>query len=184
MPLAGSMGGAVLVTGGSKRIGREISLKLSKAGFSVGIHYNSSEDAASKLSKEIEEMGGEACTLHCDLKDVESARSLIGEMSDSLGPPVGLVNNASLFKLDRIEDISQENWNSHMEVNVLSPLVMISELSKSPTVANPWIVNILDFKIESPNADYLSYTASRFAMHGLTSSLAAGKYLMEVINGG
>ena len=49
---------------------------------------------------------------------------------------------------------------------------MISELSKSPTVANPWIVNILDFKIESPNADYLSYTASRFAMHGLTSSLA------------
>ena len=172
MPLASGMGGAVLVTGGSKRIGREISLKLSKAGFSIGIHYNSSGDAASKLSKEIEEMGGEACTLHCDLKDVESARSLIGEMSDSLGPPVGLVNNASLFKLDRIEDISQENWNSHMEVNVLSPLVMISELSKSPTVANPWIVNILDFKIESPNADYLSYTASRFAMHGLTSSLA------------
>ena len=72
------------------------SLKLSKAGFLIGIHYNSSGEAASKLSKEIEEMGGKACTLHCDLKDVESARSLIGEMSDSLGPPVGLVNNASL----------------------------------------------------------------------------------------
>ena len=70
MPFASAMGGAVLVTGGSKRIGREISLKLSKAGFSIGIHYNSSEDAASKLSKEIEEMGGKACILHCDLPQI------------------------------------------------------------------------------------------------------------------
>ena len=166
------MVGAVLVTGGSKRIGREISLRLSKAGFSVCIHYNSSSDEATKLVREIKEMGGEACALHCDLRNVESARSMIKEISDSLGPLEGLVNNASLFKLDRIEDISQENWNSHMEVNVLSPLVMISELSKKSTVGNSWVVNILDFKIESPNADYLSYTASRFALHGLTSALA------------
>lgn len=165
------MRGTVLVTGGSKRIGREICLRLSEGGFSIAIHYRSSEMEANQLVEQIESNGGKACSLYCDLSDSDSVKGLIHEATDSLGTVVGLVNNASLFSFDRIESLSEELWTEHMIVNAFSPLVLIGELSKS-TERDSWVVNILDFKVESPNADYLSYTGSRFAMYGLTSALA------------
>ena len=160
-----------MVTGGSKRIGREICLRLSEEGFSIAIHYRSSEMEANQLVEQIESNGGKACSLYCDLSDSDSVKGLIHEATDSLGTVVGLVNNASLFSFDRIESLSEELWTEHMIVNAFSPLVLIGELSKS-SEGDSWVVNILDFKVESPNADYLSYTGSRFAMYGLTSALA------------
>ena len=169
-PPAECVRGTVLVTGGSKRIGREICLRLSEEGFSIAIHYRSSEIEANQLVEQIESNGGKACSLYCDLSDSDSVKGLIHEATDSLGTVVGLVNNASLFSFDRIESLSEELWTEHMKVNAFSPLVLIGELSK--TAGDSWVVNLLDFKVESPNADYLSYTGSRFAMYGLTSALA------------
>ena len=165
------MNKSVIVTGGAIRIGREICLKLSEEGYNIAIHYRSSEDDARELQEEIQSAGGSASTIQCDLNDSASVKGLIKNASDSLGEVVGVVNNASLFVLDRIEDVSEETWVEHMKVNALAPLLLIQGLLESP-VEGSWVVNILDFKIESPNADYLSYTGSRFAMHGLTSALA------------
>jgi len=165
------MRGTVLVTGGAKRIGREICLRLSEEGFSIAIHYRTSEREANQLVGDIESNGGKAMSLQCDLNDSDSVRELIHKANDSLGTVVGVVNNASFFSFDRIESISEELWTEHMRVNAFAPLVLIAELSKSDQEAS-WVVNVLDFKIESPNADYLSYTGSRFAMYGLTSALA------------
>ncbi len=160
-----------MVTGGAKRIGREICLRLSKEGFSIAIHYRTSEQEANQLVGVIESNGGKAKSLQCDLNDSDSVRGLIHKANDSLGTVVGVVNNASFFSFDRIESLSEELWTEHMRVNAFAPLVLIAELSKSDQEAS-WVVNVLDFKIESPNADYLSYTSSRFAMYGLTSALA------------
>ena len=165
------MRGTVLVTGGAKRIGREICLRLSEEGFSIAIHYRTSEHEANQLVEDIESNGGKAMSLQCDLNDSDSVRGLIHKANESLGTVVGVVNNASFFSFDRIESISEELWTEHMRVNAFAPLVLIAELSKSDQEAS-WVVNVLDFKIESPNADYLSYTGSRFAMYGLTSALA------------
>ena len=165
------MRGTVLVTGGAKRIGREICLRLSEEGFSIAIHYRTSEHEANQLIEDIESNGGKAMSLQCDLNDSDSVRGLIHKANESLGTVVGVVNNASFFSFDRIESISEELWTEHMRVNAFAPLVLIAELSKSDQEAS-WVVNVLDFKIESPNADYLSYTGSRFAMYGLTSALA------------
>ena len=165
------MADVVLVTGGARRIGREICLRLSVEGFKIAIHYRNSEDDAKALRAEIESAGGKACTIRCDLNDSDSVKGLIQNVSDKLGKVVGVVNNASCFEFDRIEEISEETWLEHMKVNTLAPLLLIGGLSESP-VEGSWVVNILDFKVESPNADYLSYTSSRFAMYGLTSALA------------
>ncbi len=165
------MRGTVLVTGGAKRIGREICLRLSEEGFSIAIHYRTSEHEANQLVEDIESNGGKAMSLQCDLNDSDSVKGLIHKANESLGTVVGVVNNASFFSFDRIESISEELWTEHMRVNAFAPLVLIAELSKSDQEAS-WVVNVLDFKIESPNADYLSYTGSRFAMYGLTSALA------------
>ncbi len=165
------MSGTVLVTGGAKRIGREICLRLSDDGFSIAIHYRTSEQEANQLVGEIESNGGKAIAIQCDLNDSESVKGLFHKATETLGAVVGVVNNASLFSFDRIESLSEETWTEHMKVNAFAPLVLISELSKS-NEEDSWVVNILDFKVESPNADYLSYTGSRFAMYGLTSALA------------
>ncbi len=163
--------GSVLVTGGAKRIGREICLRLSEEGFSIAIHYRNSEQEADQLVREIESGGGKATSLQCDLNDSDSVKGLIHKATESLGTVVGVVNNASLFSFDRIENLSEELWTEHMKVNAFAPLVLIGELSKYAKEPS-WVVNVLDFKVESPNADYLSYTGSRFAMYGLTSALA------------
>ncbi len=57
------MADAVLVTGGARRIGREICLRLSVEGFKIAIHYRNSEDDAKALRAEIESAGGKACTI-------------------------------------------------------------------------------------------------------------------------
>ncbi len=169
--LAHHMHGTVLVTGGSRRIGREICLRLSTEGFPIAIHYRNSQREADLLVEEIESNGGKACALNCDLNDIDSVKGLIPKATESLGAVAGIVNNASYFAFDRIESLSEGGWLEHMRVNAFAPLILIGELSKSSTEGS-WVVNVLDFKVESPNADYLSYTSSRFAMYGLTSALA------------
>ena len=56
-----------------------------------------------------------------------------------------------------------------MQVNVFAPLILTNSLSRG---TGGWIVNILDYKIASPNADFLSYTISKFALDGATTTLA------------
>ena len=165
----------ILVTGGAVRIGREICLRLSECGFTVAIHYNSSENEASDLVEAINSRGGTAASFQGDLFDESMPAKLFGEISRELGPVSGIVNNASLFNFDDISDISKESWDRHMQVNALAPTLLISELFRTlPTGIIGSVVNILDQKISQPNPDYLSYTASRFAMAGLTETLARG----------
>jgi NAD(P)-dependent dehydrogenase (short-subunit alcohol dehydrogenase family) len=165
------MCGTVLVTGGAKRIGREICLRLSTEGFSIAIHYRNSEQDANNLVEEIESNGGNAFAIQCDLNDSDAVKAIIKKATENLGKVIGVVNNASYFSFDRLDSLSEEVWSEHMKVNAFAPLVLIGELSKSAEEGS-WVVNVLDFKVESPNADYLSYTSSRFAMYGLTSALA------------
>ena len=107
-----------------------------------------------------------------DLSDVSMVRDLFSEIRDSMGDVTGIVNNASLFSFDDIDSLSKQSWDSHMHVNALVPLLMISELHRNmPSGCVGSVVNILDQKISQPNPDYLSYTASRYAMAGMTETL-------------
>jgi len=168
-------GGTVVVTGGAARIGKQISLALAKSGFSVAVHYFSSENEAKELVSEIQSSGGNATHIQCDLSNPKSASEIISIAENSLGPVVGLVNNASMFSHDDITTVSEESWAGHMEVNALSPILLIGELVRRlPDENGGSIVNILDQKVAQPNPDHLSYTASRFAMLGVTEALARG----------
>ena len=165
--------GVILVTGGAVRIGREICLNLANHGYSVAVHYNSSSEQANSLVDIINSGGGRALSFSGDLSDASMVEGLFSDIRHSLGDVVGLVNNASLFSFDDINSVSEESWDSHMHVNALVPLLMISELNRNmPAGCVGSVVNILDQKISQPNPDYLSYTASRYAMAGMTETLA------------
>ena len=174
LPLA--MGeGVILVTGGAVRIGREICLRLSDEGFTIAIHYNSSSEEALNLVDLIHSKGGKSASFSGDLSDVSMIERIFTEIKENLGQVRGMVNNTSLFSFDDIGSISKDSWNRHMHVNALAPTLLIAELRRTiPSGKIGSVVNILDQKISHPNPDYLSYTASRFAMAGLTETLARG----------
>ena len=101
------------------RIGREICLSLSESGYTIAIHYNSSENEASDLADIINSRGGKAACFSGDLLDQSMPAKLFEEIKHELGPVSGVVNNASLFRFDDISNVTMESWNRHMHVNAL-----------------------------------------------------------------
>jgi NAD(P)-dependent dehydrogenase (short-subunit alcohol dehydrogenase family) len=79
-------GGAALVTGGAKRIGRAICLELAAAGFDLAIHHRDSADEAAEVARAVEAMGRRAACLSADLADAEATGTLIGRAVEALGP--------------------------------------------------------------------------------------------------
>ena len=164
------MDGAVIVTGGSRRIGKKISQLLSSAGFPVIIHYNSSSSEAEELASELRSRGGMAETLMCDLSSTSDLEDMIGRADAIFNVGiVGLVNNASMYSYDDVDSIDHRSFSSHMSVNAYAPLTLSTQMHKR---GRGWVVNILDFKVESPNSDFLSYTISKFALASVTDILA------------
>jgi len=169
------MGSTVLVTGGAKRIGRAICTRLAKDGHAIVVQYLHSETEASDLVSKISSMGGSAVALQSDLSQIASASTLVEEASGSMGPISGLVNNASLFYHDEISTLDELSWNAHMNLNARAPALLIRALVDClEDGARASVVNILDQKLASPNPDHLSYTVSKFALLGLTETLARG----------
>ena len=164
------MQGAVLVTGGAKRIGRAISVRLADAGFQVVVHYRYSSEEAIETVRLIKEKGGSAACVEADLGNISDVENLLESASKAIGTPItGIINNASFYLHDRLDNMNPKVWAEHMQVNVFAPLILTNSLSSN---TGGWIVNILDYKIASPNADFLSYTISKFALDGATTTLA------------
>jgi len=171
----GIMVRTVLVTGGAKRIGREICIRMAQEGFNVVVHHRNSDAEAQELVKQIHSIGTKAIAAKIDLSKYGSAFELIEDCNGKIGIITDLVNNASVFKYDQISTLEEQTWDEHMAVNARSQTMLIRKLAEIlPDDQQGSVVNILDQKIASPNPDYLSYTASRFAMLGVTESLARG----------
>ena len=93
-----------LVTGGAKRIGKAIAEDLAAHGFAVAIHANRSGAEAEALAERIRGEGGRAAVIAADLTDMDAVGDLVGRSEAALGPVRLLVNNASLFVDDPVEE--------------------------------------------------------------------------------
>jgi NAD(P)-dependent dehydrogenase (short-subunit alcohol dehydrogenase family) len=165
--------GAVLVTGAAKRIGRAIALDLAKHGWSVAVHYHRSAPAAAEVVREIEAGGGRAVAIHADLSREADAQALIPNTVEALGPLTCLVNNASLFEMDKIETATRASWDAHIETNLRAPLVLSQVFARRlPADADGVIVNMLDQRVWNLTPYFLSYTVAKMGLWTLTRTLA------------
>lgn len=164
----------VLVTGAGRRVGRAIVEDLAATGWSVAIHANASRADADDLAGAIRAAGGQAVAFEADLTDVGRVESLIDEASNALnGPLDALVNNASLFDLDRPDTMTAKSWDAHVAVNLRAPALLCRDFARQlPEGAGGCIVNLLDQKVYNLNPDFFSYTISKYALLGLTQTLA------------
>jgi NAD(P)-dependent dehydrogenase (short-subunit alcohol dehydrogenase family) len=162
-----------LVTGGSQRIGRAISLGLADAGYGVCIHHHASAAAAQSLASEIAALGGRAEAIAADLsKEAETTR-LIARAGEAIGPLNVLVNNAALFERDEIDTATRDSWDRHMEVNLRAPFVLSQAFAHAlPDGVGGNVVNIVDQRVRNLTPHFLSYTLSKAGLWTLTRTLA------------
>jgi NAD(P)-dependent dehydrogenase (short-subunit alcohol dehydrogenase family) len=164
---------AALVTGAAKRIGRAIALDLARHGWAVAVHYHRSAAEAAELVREIEQAGGRAVALPADLAREAHTHALIARAAEALGPLTCLVNNASLFEMDRIETVTRASWDAHIETNLWAPLVLSQDLAgQLPTGSHGNIVNMLDQRVWNLTPYFLSYTVAKAGLWTLTRTLA------------
>ena len=87
-----------LVTGGSRGIGRAITLELASHGIQVAFTYHSNHEAADTLCREVKELDGESIAFQQDVSDFEGAKSVLTAVKDRFGPVTILVNNAGITR--------------------------------------------------------------------------------------
>jgi NAD(P)-dependent dehydrogenase (short-subunit alcohol dehydrogenase family) len=174
--------GVALVTGGAKRIGAEICRALASNGHSVIIHYRNSVEAATELSEELNKVS-KSVIIRADLEDSEQAKTLLDKAAKIFGPIDILINNASMFEYDHIDSLNIDLFNRSIATNTLAPILLIQAFAKQSLEAQGCIINLLDQKLENPNQDYLSYTASKTALAGLVEPLAIGLAPAIRVNG-
>ncbi|HJM18983.1 MAG TPA: SDR family oxidoreductase [Candidatus Thalassarchaeaceae archaeon] len=174
--------GVALVTGGARRIGAEICRNLAASGHSVIIHYNTSKLESEALAEELQKIS-KIATIQADLGDQNECNDLLAKATQFFGPISILINNASFFEYDNLESFNADTFMRSIEVNTLSPLVLIKAFASQVPEGGGCIINMLDQKLHNPNPDYLSYTTSKTAIAGMTESLAIGLAPSIRVNG-
>ena len=173
MTAAGKDGPVALVTGAARRIGAAIARDLARHGWAVAIHYRASKGEAEALAHEIEAAGGRTATIPCDLAREAEVETLIPRAVEALGPLTCLINNASVFEMDKIDSVTRESWDRHIETNQRAPLVLSQAFARQlPEGLDGNIVNLLDQRVWKLTPYFLSYTVAKSALWTLTRTLA------------
>jgi len=157
-----------LVTGGARRIGKAISLKLAAMGYNIALHYHSSSPAM--LVKEIQSLGVKCVPLRCDLSDGDAAASLVRRAAEELPPLELLVNSASIFERSHVAETSEDVLDSHIEINLKSPFRLSRDFSN--IAQRGQIINIIDANAVKNNSPYAAYLISKKGLLGLTEMCA------------
>jgi 3-oxoacyl-[acyl-carrier protein] reductase len=118
-------GKVALVTGASRGIGREIVLALADAGCSVAAAYNKDQAGADDVVATIRQRGGRAVALSGNLADPQVAASMVRETENHLGGIDILVNNAGINPSRSLEQLTAEDWEETIRVNLGSAFHMI-----------------------------------------------------------
>ena len=163
----------ILITGGSQRIGRSIALFLKDSNYNFIIHYNKSSKAARELKNIINGHGRDCEIVKTDLSKISDVKDIIKRSLKFFGPIHAIVNNASLFINDNIENLNDKLWYDHMNINLDAPLIISKEFNKQlPKKSLGHIINILDQNVVNPDTSFFSYSISKSALLSATTIMA------------
>jgi NAD(P)-dependent dehydrogenase (short-subunit alcohol dehydrogenase family) len=162
----------VLVTGGARRLGRDIALELAAHGWDVAVHHRASADEASATVRQARELGAAAQAFAADLADEAACRALVPAVRSHFDRLQAVVNNASLFEYDDVHSFGYATMERHWRSNVAPAVLLAQALHADLEAGQGCVVNLLDQKLWNPNPDYLSYTLSKAALEAANTLLA------------
>lgn len=165
-------GKAVLVTGGAKRIGREIALTLARAGADVAITFLESEKQAWETVTDVASLGVRAVALRCDIRQEKSVQAAVKELQRELGGLDVLVNNAGTYETVDFDKITVAQWDEMFATNTRGPFLVARAMSKLLRARKGRIVNLGSLGGLRPWVEHAHYCASKAALTMLTEVMA------------
>lgn len=163
----------VLVTGGSRGIGKCIAENLAKDGYNVVLNYNKSVKEAKKIKEELEKKGIKIEIFKADVSKRTDVKKLIKFTIDKFNNIDVLINNAGIAKLQMFNDITDEDWNEMLSTNLNSVFFTIQEaLPNMIHNKNGCIINISSIWGIVGASCEVAYSVSKAGVNGLTKALA------------
>lgn len=185
----------VIVTGGTRGIGRAIVKRLHQEGFAVLLTFSNATEEADNLISELAESLPAVRKIQADIQDSDSAARIF-DMAEAMGTVVGLVNNAGVTgQIGPITQLTEEDLQLVITVNLVGPVRLCREAarrwasSREPRPPRRSIINISSIaaKTGAPN-EYVSYAATKAAIEtlsiGLAKELAASGVMVNAISPG
>ncbi len=163
-----------LVTGGSRGIGRAISIHLAQQGFYVLINYRSAHEEAQKVKEEIESAGGNAELLPFDVSDSKKVEEVLGGWMKENDKHIDvLVNNAGITSDNLMVFMTDDEWNKVISTNQNSFFFVTRQVLEG-MVVNKWgrIINIVSLSGQKGHPGQVNYSASKGAVIAATKSLS------------
>ena len=163
----------VLVTGGSRGIGKAIVMKFAEQGAHVFFTYVSSDDKAKSLVKECEKYNVQVTALKKDASNYSLCQEVIDQLIQQYGKIDVLVNNAGIAKDNLLLRMTEHDFNSVMEVNMKSVFNMTKLVQRTMLKAKSGsIINLSSVVGVKGNAGQSNYSSSKAAIIGFTKSVA------------
>ena len=162
----------IIITGGATRIGAAIAEKLSGPNVEIIIHFNKSKSKAESLRKKLQRLGTKVYLISANLSKESDIYKIIKFSKSKMKVFDCLINNASLFENDKLENFSSKSWEKHISTNLKAPALLSKEFSKNIKGKNNNIVNIIDQRVFKLTPYFFSYTLSKTGLYTLTKTSA------------
>ncbi len=166
------MNKVVLITGGSKGIGKSTCIKFASMGYNVVFNYNTSLDEALKLENDITDNYNVDClAIKCDLSNEQEIMNMVEIVKSKYNNIDVLVNNAGIAIDSILEDKTKDNFIKTLDVNLIAPFILSREMAKIMT--NGSIINVSSTNgIDTYYPYSLDYDASKAGLISLTNNLS------------
>ena len=163
----------VLITGGSKGIGRATAKLFSKSSAKVIINYMKSEVEAINIKEEIENDGGIAYLQKADVSDITSVTAMFKNINESIGEVDILINNAGINERSYLIYMKESQWSNVIDINLKGTFLCSKAALKSMT-KNKFgrIVNVSSIAYIKTGINQSHYAASKAGIVALTKSMA------------
>jgi len=166
-------GKIALVTGGSRGIGRSVSLALAEEGADIAVNYHSNPQAAEEVCAEIKKLGSRAHAYQANIANDDENHRMVQQVQKDLGTVQILVNNAGITRDRTFAKMTSELWQEVIDVNLTGP-AMVTHALLSGMVESGWgrVVFITSVIGQTGNFGQSNYSVAKGGLIALTKSLA------------
>jgi glucose 1-dehydrogenase len=167
-------GKTAAVTGGDQGIGRAIVERLAQEGADIALCYRSNKAGADEVAGVVQGLGRRAAAIQCDVGKVADGQRFIAEAVSALGPLDILVNNAGLERSADFWDVTEQDYDTVLDVNLKGPFFVTQAFVKHCMQAKSGgkVINISSVHEELPFPHFTSYCASKGGIKMMTRNLS------------
>src|SRR5215470_11546912 len=165
-------GKVAIVTGASKGIGAAIAKQMAAEGAAVVVNYASSKEGADRVVSEISKNGGKALAVQADISNAKDVQRLFAETKKTFGRVDVLVNNAGIYEMSPVGEITEAHFHKHYDLNVLGLILASKEAAKYFDGTGGSIVNISSVVSTLAPPNMVAYNGTKGAVDAITRTLA------------